>query len=85
MNCKVDQSVGSLWINIILDIGSNDIFGTLCNTSTLVQEGALCLAMGEYGDAAHDGLDGICIHDSISYAWEEEGRLSAFEFIIEVD
>jgi hypothetical protein len=71
--------------NIVLDISTDDVLGALCHASTFVKESTLCLAMRENSDTSHDGLDGVGVHDALADAGDEEGRLAALEFVIEVD
>ena len=41
--------------------------------------------MGENSDTPHERLDGVCIHDSFTNTWDEEGSLPAFKLVIQVD
>ena len=72
-------------IDIILNIRPNNVFSALYHTRTLMQQRALRLAMRKHGHTAHDRLNRVSVNNAFFNTRNEEGRLPAFELIIEVD
>jgi hypothetical protein len=50
-----------------------------------MQQRALRLTMRKHSHATHDGLNWIRIDDAFLDARDKEGRLAAFEIIVQVD
>jgi hypothetical protein len=80
---RIVGSGGSIYI--ILNIRPNNILRTLHHSSTLMQQRTCRLAMREYGYAAHDGLNRICVDDAFLDTGDEKRRLAAFELFVEVN
>jgi hypothetical protein len=72
------------WFNIVLNLCSNDIFGSLSDTSTLMQC-SVDLAMWENGSAAHDRTDRVCVQYSLARSWKEVCRFAALKILVQVD
>lgn len=72
-------------IDIIYNICSDDILCAIHEACSFMQQRAGNLSMRKHDRTAHDRPDWIRIHDTLSYAWQKESRLTALEFIVEVD
>lgn len=72
------------WFDIVLNLRSDDIFGSFSDTSTLMQC-RIDLAMWENGGASHDRSDGVCVQDSLARSWQKVCCFAALEILVQVD